>query len=347
MATESSTTSSQESCGTRILPYLFNLIVYSPHSSRRPFLQELTKSLVDNFPSRVIFIEQTDAQPDLVVQVGDAPTEQNRDHVIPCEVLIQTPADKLSKVPFALLPNLVPDLPVALLWDTDPTTEPDILPHLLKFSSRLIFDSESVDNLRQFSQCLVAQADAVAVDIIDLNWARLRGWRDAFDEIFDSPTRIKQASLAKSVKIFYDGRSTPFFRNTQLPALYLQAWLATQLGWQLQKANLSNSAAQVSYTNGSNDIIVELVSLENKDLRPGAVLAVELAGDGYSYTIKQDSNKPYATVHISAQEACELPFSVQIAGPRLKYQFLKDILYGISSRHYLNMLRTLSQEWNP
>ena len=97
-----------------------------------------------------------------------------------------SPAQK-AQIPFPVLPYLLPDLPVVLIWGQDPTAEQEILPHLLSVSNRLVYDSECAENLQRFSNRILAQSDASRTDLIDLNWVRMKGWRDAFDEVFDTP----------------------------------------------------------------------------------------------------------------------------------------------------------------
>lgn len=175
-----------------------------------------------------------------------------------------------------------------LLRGQDPTTEHEILPHLLKFSSRLIFDSECADNLQRFSGRILALADSSPINLVDLNWVRMKGWRDAFDEVFDTPGRLEQLSLAKKVSITFNARTNDCFHKGAIQALYLQAWLAAQLQWKLRHLEPGDPITRIIYFNGVNDTEVELRTQVSEAVAPGSILGVDIEG-GYDhqYCLKQ------------------------------------------------------------
>ncbi|TXI40945.1 MAG: hypothetical protein E6Q59_02870 [Nitrosomonas sp.] len=329
--------------------YLFNLVVFSPFKHRTPYLQRLVQSIADNFLSRVLFVEIDDTTPNSepVIQFQSSALRKEPNITGYEEITFKVPKDQSEKVSFLLLPYLLPDLPVVMLWGQDPTTEHEILPQLIKFSNRLIFDSETAEDLARFSHRILTHADTTSTDLVDLNWARIKGWRDAFDEVFDCPARLEQLTLAKKISITYNSRQDEFFHHCTTQALYLQGWLSHQLGWKLRHLEPSKPTTRVVYFTGSGEAIVELRGIVSDERTPGAILGVEIEGAYENdFSLVEKSGTPQAMVHISSKETCELPFSVMISGPRLRYQFLKDLFYSRSSRHYLNTLRVLShQDW--
>lgn len=330
----------EERCNS-LNTYLFNLIVYSPVKERSQYFYSLVEHIADHFPSRILFIEGAAEE-----QQGIATEYHGVEQGEGCEqITFKVPQDQRDKISFVILPHLLSDLPVVSLWGQDPTTEQDVLPHLVKFSSRLIFDSDSADNLQRFSHRILALADASLVDLVDLNWARIKGWRDAFDEVFDSPARLEQLSLAKKITITYNGSKNQYQRCSAIQALYLQAWLAAQLGWKARHLEPADPITKIVYFNGVNDMHLELVSNEAKELPSGSILGIEIeGGHDQSFSLRLAPGMQQAIVHISSLEACELPFNVMISGPRLRYQFVKDLMYGRSSQHYLGTLHLLSQQ---
>ncbi len=326
---------------------LFNLIVFSPSRHRSQYLEGVVQSVVENFPSRALFVEVDDSNNTITTEFRSSALRKGPYITGYEEIMFRVPKNECAKVPFVLLPYLLPDLPVVLLWGQDPTTEREILPHLIKYANRLIFDSENAENLQRFSHRVLAHADSSTTDLVDLNWARIKGWRDAFDEVFDSTARLEQLQLAKKIEITYNSRQDEFFHHCATQALYLQAWLSHQLGWKPRHLEPGDPATRIIYFNGSSDVTVELRSQESAERPPGSILRVEIAG-AYDncFSLQQKPGTQQAMVHISSTELCEMPFSVMIAGPRLRYQFLKDLFYSRSSRHYFNMLRVLShQDW--
>lgn len=339
------TASSDCSCGLNIC--LFNLVVFSGQKSRSEYYHNLVRSVVEHFPSRVLFVDiETDGEVSQVTTECASSAQRKGPSLTGNEEYVfHFPDNQREKVPFVLLPYLLPDLPVILFWGQDPTTEHEALPQLLKFSHRLIFDSESTENLQRFSQCILEQSDTSHTDLVDLNWARIKGWRDAFDEVFDSAARLEQLTLATKVVITYNSSENEFFHHTATQALYLQAWLAAQLGWKVRHLDPGDPVTRIVYFNGVNDTMIEISHQEAADRQPGEILSVDINGSSDNcFSLKLKSGTQQALVHIASNETCELPFSVMISGPRLRYQFLKDLFYGGSSQHYLNTLRTLSQQ---
>ncbi len=326
---------------------LFNIVVFSPLPQRTKYFKGLVHSIVEHFPSRIHFAEMDcrSTAPKVTVEFQSSAIRRGPYLTGYEEAIFHFTPEQRAQIPFLILPYLLPDLPVVLLWGQDPSTELEILPQLLKHSTRLIFDSETADNLQRFSARILAQAEASLVNLVDLNWARMKGWRDAFDEVFDTHGRLKQLRIAKKISITFNSREDDFFHKGAIQALYLQAWLASRLGWKLKHLEPGEPITRVTYSNGEDDTEIELCSEKYQESPPGSILSVEIEG-GYEhhFSLKQKPGTEQATVHIASTEACELPFSVMISGPRLKYQFLKDLFYGGSSEHYLQTLQMLSQQ---
>lgn len=321
--------------------YLFNLVVYSPVKQRSPYFHHLVEQIVSHFPSRILFIEGDAEKSEITTEYHEAQELSSR-----CDqIIFHVPKHQRDKVSFILLPHLLPDLPVVLLWGQDPTTEHTVLPHLIKFSNRLIFDSDCAENLQTFSQRILEQAETTLIDLIDLNWARIKGWREAFSEIFDTPARLSQITLAKQISVHYNGISNEYNRMGGIQPFYLQNWLATQLGWKPRHCERDQTTTRLTYFNGVNDLTVELNAETNPQYPSGSILGIQVnAAENHTFTLKYQPGADQGTVHISSQEICELPFCVMISGPRLRYQFLKDLMYGRSSSQYFNMMDLLSQQ---
>lgn len=196
---------------------------------------------------------------------------------------------------FFLLQNILPDLPVVTICGEDLSEKN--LHNVLQFSTRCIVDRAAMSR-RIFS-----------IDLVDLNWAKTRGWREAIKEVFDSPERFEQIASCKKIVI----RSSP--HSTQ--ALYLQAWLACQIGCSREK--------------------IELIECKVED-----IIGVEVEGEDH-FSMQSVDGTPYAKVQISSLSACEIPFTVMIKGTRLRYQFIKDLMYSRSCDQYLQMLQLLER----
>ena len=139
---------------------LFNLIVFCEAEQCSLFLRTYIDQLVEiPLPSH-----QCRSVPDSSLQdITLDGLSKNEDRLF-----IRAPQSKVSSVPSLILPYLVPDLPVYLLWGQDPTTETQILPSALKYGSRLIFDSSAPENLQEFAKKLYDLQEKNSIGLVDL-----------------------------------------------------------------------------------------------------------------------------------------------------------------------------------
>jgi len=110
-----------------------------------------------------------------------------------------------------VLPHLIADLPVFLLWGQDPTADLTVLPKLEGLADRLIFDSEAVDDLPRFASRLLAKASD---GFVDMNWARLSPWRQTLAHPFNNALDIAQLREAETVEIVFTAAPPPVFSIT-------------------------------------------------------------------------------------------------------------------------------------
>jgi glucose-6-phosphate dehydrogenase assembly protein OpcA len=89
---------------------------------------------------------------------------------------------------------------------------------------RLVVDS-SLGSPRRCLDILVDRIDAGQA-INDLNWLRLRSWRESLAMVFDPPTR--RDALAHVVQLDIDVEG-----DHPVKGLLLAAWIADRLGWHL------------------------------------------------------------------------------------------------------------------
>ena len=109
---------------------LFNLIVIANSLQRGLHCQELVRFVTEKFPCRVIFVQSDESsQADFfhtehtIQSIGTGLTRVCFD-----QFTIDSSTNQLHKVPFLILPNIMPDLPVYILIGHDPTQDHVILP---------------------------------------------------------------------------------------------------------------------------------------------------------------------------------------------------------------------------
>jgi len=211
---------------------LFNLIVYTHEPRRTAYFEGIVKIIKTQFPCRIISITGNPQAKESYFRVKMT-TEKNSDGTgFACDhIYIDATGQDLNRVYFLLMPLFVPDLPIYLLWGQDPTTEYTILPHLEYFATRLIFDAETTEDLHQFSREMLNRMATSSIQVIDMNWARIGGWKEVLAEVCDSQERLDQLAKASSITLKYNNKPSDLFTHPETQAIYLQAWLAACLNW--------------------------------------------------------------------------------------------------------------------
>lgn len=308
---------------------LFNIVIYTHSNARTAYFHELINALINKFPCRVIFIEVDESykQDELKIShlEGVGKAEQ---------ITIKTSRKTLPQVSYSLLPLLVPDLPVYLIWGENPTTDNLILPDLIKLATRVIYDSKCSDNLKEFSLQVLKNLDAVHIDFIDIDWALIRGWREVISIAFDSHDKLDLARNCDTVIINYN---IAHLRR----AIYLQAWIAAQLNWEFVSQINSSS---IKYHNGTHEITVILEPKQTDVQPPGDILSILFkSANGNEINFSKLKDQSVVIVHITRGDVCELPFSLRLPNFRRGLGFIKEIFYFRSGLHYRNMLEMLSK----
>lgn len=324
---------------------LFNLIVIANSLQRALHCQELVRLVTEKFPCRVIFVQSDEAsQADFfhtehtIQAVG---TGLNR--VCFDQFIIDSSINQLHKVPFLILPHIMPDLPVYILLGHDPTQDRFILPQLQKYANRIVFDCESIDNIQRFSERMQAMTHDTHSDYIDVNWARTKAWREIMARVFSDKEKLEALNQSKMIQITFVAPSTQTQRKNELQAIYLQAWLSAQLGWTLLNVEKEDSFLRVSYRQGQTPITISLVPKNTDALEPGAIFSIEVMTHNDShFLLSHERERQQIAVHASNSERCEMPFTLFLGNYQKGAALVNEIFYQPLSEHYQGMLQALN-----
>lgn len=121
-------------------------------------------------------------------------------------------------------PLVHPELPCWVWWNSSLDEAPEMLEALAPPTRRLVVDS-SLGSPRRCLDILVDRIEAGQA-INDLNWLRLRSWRESLAMVFDPPAR--RDALAHVVQLDIDVEG-----DHPVKGLLLAAWIADRLGWHL------------------------------------------------------------------------------------------------------------------
>ncbi len=326
---------------------LFNLIFYTKENHRTAYIRRIAQKVIEKFPSRVIFVMsgQNASESYLKTEVSILTASKGEFDVACDYIQIETAGAADERVPFVVLPHLLPDLPVYLIWAEDPSKENSLSTQLSQFANRIIFDSESADDLPKFAKSALKQVDTAHCDIADLNWARIENWRDVFSMTFHSEDKLSQIDNAKKIQITYNSQETTFFCHTKIQSFYLQSWLACQLEWKFTSIQKENKELKILYAGKNGPIEVILSATSEKELPPGIILTVDVvtkSEEHFSFSRTKEALHQI-TMQYSTPSQCDLPCHYMSSKVEAGHSLVKEICHKGSSQHYLRVLNLIKE----
>jgi glucose-6-phosphate dehydrogenase assembly protein OpcA len=181
-----------------------------------------------------------------------------------------------------------------------------------------------------------------------LNWARSSAWRNALANTFDNQDRLSELKKAQTIKICYATNKHDSNVHSGRQAIYLQAWLATQLKWKFEDIKISKDKTLLTYQRQKNDqVTIELKSKHHESLAAGEIIELDIESPNKQfYSLCRKEGQPQICVHVSTTEACELPCNLTIPNWKKGSQIVTEVFYQNPSQHYLHMLQLLAKiDW--
>lgn len=172
------------------------------------------------------------------------------------------------KIVEELIPN---DLPSWLWWNGNLDEDPSLLNKIATPIRRLIIDSALGNpfNCLDLLQKSISSGQAVN----DLNWLRLRSWRETLAMVFDPPDRRIILKNLTSIDIDIEG-------DHPVQALLLATWIADRLGWKLQNnVSADGNIVNAEFVRDDKEIVkFKLMPLPvgNPSIHPGQIIGIRL-----------------------------------------------------------------------
>lgn len=312
---------------------LFNLVVFNKLSARTDYIRKIVQKVSEKYPCRVLFItEDTESKHPYLKTAVSVVGDGN----IACDYIdIGVSGDPIKKVPYLILPHLIPDLPISLLWSEDPSVEHPLFDPLSKMANRLIFDSESADSLHAFSKTILGLHNK-GIDTTDLNWARTEQWRDLIASLFHAGN-----ADIEELRLTFNAKSTESFCHLKVQSMYLLAWMADRLKW-----NVKQSTPNLEFTFKNQR--AEIRSAVWEKLGAGTVISIDLTTkNGKLYQCARIPEQyHHVTIQISSSEKCELPYRYVLGKTATGQSLVKEIMTQGTSSHFIEMLEKLPELGN-
>ena len=332
-----------------ILASLFNLVVVADSLQQAMRCQELVRLVTEKFPCRVFLIQIDETSESdffhtehTVQAIGSRAAKVCYD-----QITIESSPSQIRKAPFVILPKILPDLPVYILLGHDLAQDDALLPELQKFATRIVFDSQSLDNIQRFADHMLSTIQTAHNDFVDINWAKTKAWREVMARAFDTPEKQALISQSKMIQISYCCPSAHAKSKLELQSLYLQAWLAAQLGWHFLQVEKEDGTYRVQYQSDKRPLEISIIPRDTQALEMGEVFSIEvLTHDDTHYLITHEGKLGQVTVHASSNERCEMPYTLFLNNYQKGTSLINEFLYQPPSEHYVAMLGMLNHpQW--
>ncbi len=208
---------------------LFDLIKVNPQDNSKEDLrgQFFEASISTLNPRRIITLAPTfsdNADIKTFVSAYCPLNEETKDQTICGDlVVVRGGANSIFKKGLEIVENLsINELPTWLWWNGSLDDSPEIFDHFTKKVRRLIIDTANGSSKRCID--ILSKALSYKKAINDLNWVRLKSWRESLAMIFDPPSRRPLLDHITQIDIDIEG-------NHIVQALFLISWISDKLGW--------------------------------------------------------------------------------------------------------------------
>ncbi len=333
---------------------VLNLIVYA---DREPHARRAAQSISDlarRHPSRAIVLladrrarEGADARIEMHCHL---PTVDGAAKQVCYEqILVRARGDSDDRLASAVIPLLVPDLPVFLWWTGNPPTDGRIFGQLLRLADRLIVDSADFarphETLGELAD--VCEQARGRFGVTDLNWTRLTPWRECVTSFFDVPAWRPFLDKITGVRVGYavdmDGRD-----SNPSQALLLIAWLASRLGWRPLHAIAPSEAGGLLFSIERADkarIMVRARPRFERGLEDGDVSGVRIqadrSGERAEFVVKRQPDPRHQTETVLVDGRVRWERIAPLPSPAIVELIGEELAILGSDRIYEEALRTL------
>jgi glucose-6-phosphate dehydrogenase assembly protein OpcA len=334
---------------------VLNLVVFADREVHARRAARSVAELARRHPSRAIVVlvdrsarEGVEARIEMHCHL---PVADGATQVCYEQILVRARGDSDARLASAVIPLLVPDLPVFLWWTGTPPTSGRSFGDLVGLANRLIVDSADVATpevmLPNIAR-ICAQARGL-FGVTDLNWTRLTPWREIVTAFFDVPAWRPFLDGLVGVRTGFavdmDGRD---IHPSQ--ALLFVGWLASRLGWRPLDALAPSEAGGLLFAIARADgerVMVRVRPRFERGVDEGDLSGIRLQADrsGHraEFVVKRqpDARHQTASVHLDGERRWER--TVPLPSPEIVELIGEELAILGSDRTYEEALRALVQ----
>ena len=323
---------------------LFTLVMWCGH--RQEYFQEVAQNILNSFPCRLLFVTQDQNDPQ-ALQLKVSMVSANPDGSGPvCDRIdLHVGSGAEERLPSLLLPRLIPDLPVYLVWGDDPCLESPLLGALRPYATKLIFDSEMSSGLQRFAQKLLQLLGDGSQAIADLNWVRTEPWRDLLARTFADPAPLQALTSAQNIRILYNSCLGPYCHHSNAQAIYLQGWLASQLRWGCGDYDQVEEHQRVACQTLHGEVIFLVLPELREGVPEGQVSGIEIScREGRLFRfLRRDAPGFVVDLEVEYPTHCEMPVCIIRSAFERGHSLASEVFSPGTNPHFVEMLHWLSR----
>ncbi|HYM67663.1 MAG TPA: glucose-6-phosphate dehydrogenase assembly protein OpcA, partial [Patescibacteria group bacterium] len=279
--------------------FVMTLVAIAANEAEERVARRACRMILEQHPAQAIIVRD---QPSLEAGMLEAniATEVNRPETASAaqyELLTLhvrgASGDHLAEL---LEPLLDSGVPTYLWWVGTPPFGKRAFDEALRTSDELVVDSARFESpyLSFLSLARLVTSPQRHQGVADFQWSRLRPWRESIAQFFGPADRRPLMRGISGVGVDYAGEA----RGNRIAASLLIGWLASTLGWQLQRAAGGTGGVVAAHylAPGSKPIEVNFRSVPRASLASGEIMAVRLSGAAggrtFNLSIQRDPERP-------------------------------------------------------
>jgi glucose-6-phosphate dehydrogenase assembly protein OpcA len=256
---------------------LANMIVYAGNEATATYASRIIEELSRHHPSRALIVIANPSQEQSHIEASLAAhchAISSMEQTVCCEeVTLRISGKAALHLHSIIVPLLVPDLPVAVWWTGDFPDDSHLIEQLCAISDHFIIDSIRFEDQTGDLVRVRALADLHNCEVGDLNFERIRPWRDIFERYVESGGLSEWLTAVKGIEIRY---ADVWGRQTPGQAVLMLAWLAGRLGLDTTTASGLGSH-RFSLRRGGSEVEAFLAPVGYEGVDRGWLVTVKVA----------------------------------------------------------------------
>ena len=186
-------------------------------------------------------------------------------------VVIRGDSDSINQKGLKIIDELsINELPSWLWWNGSLDESPEIFEYFIKHGTRLIIDTALGSPYRCLKVLDELTKGKKAIN--DLNWVRLRNWRESLAMIFDPPPRRPILEHITDIDVDIVGEH-------MLQGLFLISWISDKLKWRFLKVQREKEIIKLEFERKNGEKIFTSINplpLGNPSIHLGQVIGMRL-----------------------------------------------------------------------